>query len=148
MIVFLDTSALVKLYLVEDGSETLQNRVENTVVAVSPLTYGEIHATFARRLRENLLTPDEHNLLCEAFEADWSTLLQIPFSREVLSQIPGLCRRHPLRGADAMQLACSLMLREEDVEVFFVASDRQLLTAASAEGVGVLDPAGDSSTEP
>jgi uncharacterized protein with PIN domain len=67
LIVFLDTSALVKLYLLEPGSETLLNQVANAVVAVSPLTYGEMHATFARRLRENLLTTEEHQLLCKAF---------------------------------------------------------------------------------
>ncbi len=30
MIVFLDTSALIKLYIAEPGSEALQGRVENT----------------------------------------------------------------------------------------------------------------------
>lgn len=140
MIAFLDTSALVKLYIAENGTEALQRYVENAVVAVSPLTYGEAHATFARRLREGLLTSGEHPLLCQGFESDWDTLLQIPFSQEVLAQIPALCRSHPLRGADAMQMACCLMLREENVEVLFVTSDRQLLTACSAEGIEILDP--------
>jgi predicted nucleic acid-binding protein len=144
VIVFLDTSALVKLYLVEDGSEALRAHLENTIVAVSPLTFGEVYATFARRLREGLLTPGECDILGEAFEEDWITLLQIPFSREVLAQVPGLCRRHPLRGADAMQLACALLLHQEEVEVLFGTSDRQLLAAARAEGVAVLDPADSS----
>jgi len=140
VIVFLDTSALVKLYIAESGSDALQDRIENTVAAVSPLTYGETYATFARRLREDLLTAEEHRLVSGAFEKDWTTLLQIPFSKDVLTQIPNLCRRHPLRGADAMQLACALMLRDEDVEVLFVTSDQQLLRAGNVEGVSTFDP--------
>ena len=142
MILFLDTSALVKLYVNESGSEALSERVENTLVAVTPLTYGEIYATFARRLREGSLGSEEHEKLCANFENDWPTLLQIPFSREVFAQVPGLCRRNPLRGADAMQMACSLMLQGEGVEVLFVANDQQLLTAASTEGLAVFDPVG------
>lgn len=140
MIVFLDTSALVKLYIAETGSQALQHQLENTVVAVSDLTYGETYATFARRLREDLLTAEEHLALCKAFEEDWWTVIRIPFSTDVLSHIPGLCSRHPLRGADAMQLSCAMMLMNEDVDVLFATSDQRLLAAASAEGMAVLDP--------
>ena len=140
MIVFLDTSALVKLYIVETGSEALLARIENAVVAVSQLTYGETYATFARRLREGLFTADEHQALCSAFEADWKTLIRIPFSDEVLAHVPGLCQRYPLRGADAMQLASASMLGSEDVELLFVTSDQRLLAAGRAEGFAVFDP--------
>lgn len=140
MIVFLDTSALVKLYIVETGSQALLSRIENTVVAVSQLTYGEIYATFARRLREGLLTADEHQSVSTAFEDDWRTLIRLPFSDEVLSHVPGLCQRYPLRGADAMQLACASMLGSEDVELLFVTSDQRLLAAGRAEGFAVFDP--------
>ena len=142
MILFLDTSALVKLYVLESGSRALHERIKHSLLAVSPLTYGEMHATFARRMRDGLLTPDEHMRLCEEFEANWTSLLQIPFSTRVLALVPGLCQRHPLRGADAMQLACALMLRQEDVQAVFTCSDRQLLTAARAEEVETFDPAG------
>lgn len=140
MIVFLDTSALVKLYIAENGSQALQVRVDNIVVAVSQLTYGESYATFARRLREGFLAAEEHEAVCEAFEHDWRTVMRIPFSDDVLTHVPGLCRRYPLRGADAMQLACAAMLRDEDVEVLFSTSDQRLLAAASAEGLAVFDP--------
>jgi len=52
VILFLDTSALVKLYLAETGTEALLGRIGNTAAAVFHLTYGETYATFARRLRE------------------------------------------------------------------------------------------------
>jgi len=140
VIAFLDTSALVKFYLDEVGSGALQERIEGETVAVSQLTYGETFATFARRLRDELVTAEEHRELCDVFTDDWETFSRIPFSDEVLAHVPGLCHRHPLRGADAMQLACATMLHEEKLEIRFFTSDRQLLTAARAEGLAVFDP--------
>ena len=140
MIRFLDTSALVKLYLEETGSQGLAERLQGKTLAVSHLTYGETYATFARRLREDLLDLDEHQALCETFAENWSGFLQVPFSDAVLANVPSLCQRYPLRGADALQLASALMLRDEELDVFFVASDRQLLTAARGERLSTLDP--------
>lgn len=140
MIAFLDTSALIKLYIAEDGSQALKERVGDEVLAVSQLTYGETFATFARRFRENLLSAEEHQELGEVFANDWEAFLKIPFSDDVLLHVPELCRRHPLRGADAMQLACALMLRQEQLEILFATSDQRLLAAARGEGLAVFDP--------
>ena len=52
MTLFLDTSALVKLYLDEPGSHSIRERVTESTVALSDVAYGEIYATFARRFRE------------------------------------------------------------------------------------------------
>ena len=141
MILFLDTSALVKLYIAEPGSEALLRKIPGKLVAVSHLAYAEAHATFARRRREDLLTADEYELVLDSFEADWGTTIQVPVSDEVLALVPELCRDHPLRGADALQLAAALMIHRQGVEVHFATSDRQLLSVAEEEGLTVFDPA-------
>lgn len=140
MILFLDTSALAKLYLDEPGSLSMQERVKETAVALSHLAYGEIYATFARCFRESLLNEEEHGAVCAAFEEDWSAVFRIPLSAEVLAQVPRLCRHHPLRGADALHLASAVMLDERDIQVTFASSDRRQLEAAAAEGLAAFDP--------
>ncbi len=140
MILFLDTSALVKLYIAEPGSEAMRSRVSDQLIAVSQLAYAEAHATFARRRREDLLTADEFQLLIDNFEHDWQTTLQIPVSEQVLPLVPDLCRDHLLRGADALQLAAALMVHRQGVEVHFATNDQRLLDAAEAEGLTVFDP--------
>ena len=140
MIRFLDTSALIKLYIAEHGSQRLVEWLADSAVAVSQLTYGEVFATFARRRREHLVSDEEHTRLCTAFEHDWGGFFRLHFSDAALSHVPGLCHRHPLRGADALQLACATLLRDEGLELILATSDRQLLTAAKAEGLQVFDP--------
>ncbi len=108
--------------------------------ATTPLTCAEIHATFARRGREGLLGPDELDRLQQQFAEDWDELLRVPTLDGVLALVPGLCARHPLRGADALQLASALFLRQEGLEVTFACADHALLGAAAGEGLAVFNP--------
>ena len=140
MILFVDTSVLVKLYIAEPGSERMRESAAQEVrIAASVLAFAEIHATFARRRREALLLAPELEELLLRFADDWEELLQVPVGAEVLAFIPELCKRHPLRGADAVHLASALLLRQE-LEVLFACSDGSLLAAAAAEGLAIFNP--------
>lgn len=141
MILFADSSAFVKLYLREPGTDRMRTLAAAHQVAVSSLAYAELHATFARRKREGSLTTQDLDTVREHFEEDWKGVLQITAGREVLAPIPTLCERHPLRGADAVHLASALLLRDRGLDVTFACSDQRLLDAAGAEGLAPLDPA-------
>lgn len=68
---FVDTGALVKLYLTEPGSEELVALALRGKLAVSVLTYAEDYATHARLLPSGDLTLDERAELSDAFEVHW-----------------------------------------------------------------------------
>jgi len=141
LILFLDTSALVKLYIAEPGSERMREFVaRGEPMAASVLAFAEIHATFTRRRREELLQASELEQLQLAFANDWEELTQVPVGSAVLQLVPGLCGRHPLRGADAVHLASALLLHQEGIEITFACSDRHLVGAATAEGLVTFDP--------
>lgn len=140
MILFADSSALIKLYLPEPGSDRMLAAAEAAELAISPLAVAELHAAFARRLREGLLMVAEYDRVAVQFEAERELMIDVLPDANLLSRIPALCRSHPLRGADALQLASALALQREGLEVTFAASDRALLTAAAVEGLPTLDP--------
>jgi uncharacterized protein with PIN domain len=53
MILFCDSSALLKLYIVEAGSDLVKARVDEAeAVAVSRIAWAETHASLSRRARE------------------------------------------------------------------------------------------------
>lgn len=140
MILFADTSALIKLYIEEPGSEAMARLARRSRLAVSVLAYAEVYATFARRLRESLLSEEEHDELVESYERDWQTMILVPVRSAVLGVVPRLVGENPLRGADAVHLASALFLQASGLEVMFAAADRQLVTAGRAEGLQVFNP--------
>ena len=141
MIFFVDSSALVKLYVEEPGSDRMRSLADRERhLAASDLAFAEIHASFARRRREGHFRPEEFEELAQRWTEDWQSLMRVPIGAEALAIIPGLCETHPLRGADAIHLASALLLQEHGLEVTFTCSDRVLLEAARSEGLFLYDP--------
>lgn len=140
MILFADTSALIKLYIEETGSEGMAERSRRASMALSVLAYAEVYATFARRLRESLLTDEEHGAVTESFERDWQSAVLVSLRPALMGRIPRLVREHPLRGADAVHLASALLLREAGLELTFAVADGRLAEAAGKEGLETFDP--------
>lgn len=140
--VFLDTSALVKVYVSERGSDVVRDLVGRRATLVCAMAYVEARAVFARRERE---VPADTLALGDArrlFEGHWSRLGVMALTPALLRDAASLCDRHPLRAGDAVQLAAALCAWREGASITFLASDRRLLDAARAEGLEVLDPEG------
>lgn len=140
MILFADTSALIKLYIEEDGSEAMAERARRSRIALSVLAYAEVYSTFARRLREALLTEEEHDEVADRFERDWQSVIAVAVRPPLIGRVPRLVREHPLRGADAVHLASALALQEAGVDVMFAVADGRLVEAAALEGLEVFNP--------
>jgi uncharacterized protein len=72
-------------------------------------------------------------------EAFFDTCHEVSASEEVRIRAIRLLRAHPLRAADALQLAAALVAcREEPASLPFVSSDQRLKKAAEREGFTVL----------
>jgi hypothetical protein len=133
---FLDTSALVKRYVVETGSAEVRRVFRSGTVAVARIAYAELAAALARRWRDGALSEDTLDSIQERVDRDFSKLVVVEIRPAVVARVPGLVRRHPLRGYDAVQLSAALTIRAEGA-VDLWASDGVLLGAARSEGFKV-----------
>ena len=154
---YLDSSALIKRYQVEAGTDALNARLQTEAkglraVFTSVLTYAEIHAALARRAREQVLSPEEAAAISDEFDADWVLSLgPIELGTSVLGLVRDVVKGLSLRGADAIHLASALWLRDMATlgvkpdqykgPVIFVCSDKQLARAASKHKLEIFDPA-------
>lgn len=118
----------------------MAERAWHSRIALSVLAYAEVYSTFARRLRETLLTTEEHAELVDRFERDWQSVIAVAARPPLIGQVPRLVKEHPLRGADAVHLASALALREAGLEVTFAVADGQLVEAAALESLEVFNP--------
>lgn len=140
MILYLDSSSLVKIYLEEAESDLVREWVEAAeAVATSRVAYPEILSTFTRRKEEGDLDLDTLELLHESLDSDWAEFVLLPLRER---RAGALAMKHVLRGFDAVHLAAVSELREilGDDTVLFSSFDGRLVRAARAEGVTVLLP--------
>ncbi len=138
MTLYLDTSALVKLLVAEDGSDAVRAAAERApALATSHLTWVEIHSALARMLAGGRLTRRVHARQLEAFGALWEDLVVVPADQPLVEHAAQLAQRHALRGFDALQLAAALELLPAG-EVSFACWDERLNLAAARERLALL----------
>jgi predicted nucleic acid-binding protein len=137
MMLYLDTSALVKLYVDEPKSEVVKNAVgQADAVATSLLAYAEARAAFARSRREGRFAPQVYRRIVGAFEEDWNRYVAVEVTDALVKAAGLLAESRALRGYDALHLASALSLQSRvPVPVSFMAFDRNLMTAARLEGL-------------
>lgn len=143
---YLDTSALVKLYVREPGTDEmirLADAASGNTMAMLALSRVEFRAAVRRRERLSDVSREIADTLIATMEAHLENIYLVhPVTDSVIEEATALLDRHPLRAYDAVQLAGCLSLRARSNErPSFVCSDRVLLRAAESEGLAVLDPA-------
>ena len=135
MILYLDTSSLVKLYIEEVGTADVRELVANAqVAATSDVAYPEMRAALARRHRDGSLSSVHFRAAKRAVDADWPTYLAVSATAALCREAGGLAERHRLRGFDAIHLASFMeVLRTASVAtVSFSSFDAALNRAAAA----------------
>lgn len=138
MIYFLDTSALVKRYVTEPGSEQVRRLLRRKVdIALARITEAESYAAIARAVRMNVLTEDDRERAFEQIAEDIAAARVVEIRGRVVSAVRDLVVRWPLRGYDAIQLSCALRLQSENLAVAFWCADDELANAARGEGMRV-----------
>ena len=130
---YLDTSALAKLYLAGPESQLVSKTVEvnSSWLATSRVTYAEVLSVLARCLRANRLSPAAYRLQKKAFLDDWNAMIVVELTTEVLSDAARLIERHGLRALDAIHLCSALWVGQPAFACF----DDRLRSAAAAEGL-------------
>jgi len=139
---FWDSSALIPLVLAERSTTRVKRWLrEDPDVIVWALTRVELLSALARRRREEpesapQLLAARRDLL-GAWE-QWSEVTAVELVRRYAERV---VETHPLRAADALQIAAALVAAEGDpATIEFVSLDRNLAEAAEREGFGVLGP--------
>lgn len=138
--IYLDTSALIKRYIWESGSEQIRQVFrDNVLIITSKIAYAKIYAAFTRRMREGHLTRVRYRQISRFFELEWPAYLIVEVHDEVLHLSRDLIKKYPLRGFDALHLASANSLRQHlKTSITFGGADQRLLESAKAEGFKLL----------
>ncbi len=146
---FCDSSAIVKRYVNEIGSNYVDNLADSksgNIILLARITRVEFAAAVARRLKSgSIIATDAQNALA-AFQHDLTNnYFTVEITPLLLSAAVTLATKHALRGYDAVQLAATLEASDERIAnglapLTLVSADTELNNAAQAEGLNVENP--------
>ena len=140
MVNFWDTSAVVPLLVREGGTDVREAQLkEASGVVAWWATRVECVSALCRREREGALSALAVHAALQRLELlaeQWMIVLP---SEVILPRAERLLRVHPLRAADAIQLAAALLATKEETQNSrFFTADKQLAEAARKEGFTVF----------
>lgn len=138
---FFDTSALVKRYHVEIGSDKVDKvfNDEDGIFLISELAIVELASALQRKKsRGEITATDMNNTLARFAESVLRNLIVVGFRSGFIQRARDLVLKHDLRTLDAFQLAAALEF--EPLSPIFVCADDRLSDVARTVGFTVLNP--------
>jgi len=139
VILYLDTSSLVKLYVTESHSGLVRAWTEEAeIIATCRVAYPEMLSALNRRFKAGDLEKRDYDQLVKAFSGEWRRFAVIDFDELAAGR---LVAAYGLRGFDAVHLSAAGLLRSSGnaPAVAFSSFDEKLNRAAVAEKFTVLN---------
>ncbi|MBU4225605.1 MAG: type II toxin-antitoxin system VapC family toxin [Chloroflexi bacterium] len=139
MIIYLDTSALLKQYIGEQGAEEVKQLLRKASgVGTAVLTKTEIASAMSRAVRGGIISPEAGQDAWGEFLKDWPFLTRLLISTRLVEHSASLAWQHRLRAYDAIHLAAALLWQERlNMPVTLATFDRNLWLAGREAGMSV-----------
>lgn len=138
--IYFDTSALVKKYILEPGSDQVSSYYAGAeMVGTAMIAPPEMASALSRGMRMDKITEDEASLAWNAFTEDWNMLYLVNVTSPLVARASSLVWEQGLRGYDAVHLAALLTWREAlGQEILLAAFDAGMRKAAKRLNIVVI----------
>lgn len=142
MILFCDTSALMKLFVEEQHSDTVCRATESAaLIAVSQLTWVEMCAALSLKQRTRQIDAPQAVLALQELREEWVRYTKLAVDQALVSAAAELAQSFGLRAYDSLQLASAQRTHSQTGNTLtFACFDKQLNAAAVALGIRTLTP--------
>ncbi len=140
MNLYIDASALIKLFIQETYSDEIRGLVENAnLVATGLITRAETAAGINRLTRMKVVNQAECEAALGNFRREWGDYHRILVTEQIVIRADFLTGQYSLRGYDAVHLACALTWSELlGAPVLLATFDKELHNAAQKSGMEVF----------
>ena len=148
MILYYDTSALLKLYIHERESDSVRDLYSQAgFVCTHLIAYVELLAGVAKGRSLGRLSADQQVRLLADIDTGWRQLEVVEIDETLAKRAGHLALRHLLRGFDAVHLAAAERVMAETpatAKFAFVGFDLRMRSTAESLGMHVLPVAAHS----
>jgi predicted nucleic acid-binding protein len=135
MLVFFDTSAFVKRYIREPGTDEVLDWCDRaTEIGLAGIVLPEIISAFCRLRRESLISGEQYGLLKSSLLADIEDAALCDLAPTVMAQTVLALENNTLRAMDAIHIGSAVILKAD----VFISADRRQCEAAVQVGLRVV----------
>ena len=140
MLLFCDTSALIKLLIDEPDSAQIHQASERAgLIAACRITWAEAMAAMARRQRDDPTSADDIETARQRLSLLWSSFTIVEVSQKLVEAAGRFADGFALKGYDSVQLAAAHELHvNTEQKVLFACYDRRLKQAAQLIQLDVM----------
>ncbi|PIY27873.1 MAG: VapC toxin family PIN domain ribonuclease [Comamonadaceae bacterium CG_4_9_14_3_um_filter_60_33] len=140
MILFFDTSALLKLFIKEQHSEAIcEASMAATLTMVSQLTWVEMCAALGLKQRTRQIDAPQATQALQELRDEWDRYSKLAVDQALITTAGELALTFGLRAYDSLQLASAQRAHSQAGNTLaFACFDKQLNAAATALGINTL----------
>jgi len=142
VILFFDTSALLKLFVREEYSEAIcQASRAASLIVVSQLTWVEMCAALGLKQRTRQIDVPQATQALQELRDEWDRFSKFAVDQALIITAGELALTFGLRAYDSLQLASAQRAHSQvGSNLAFTCFDKQLNAAATALGIHTLNP--------
>ena len=140
MILYCDTSALIKRYVREDYSDKVDELwADAKMFVISSVAYAESLSALCRKFREGLFSELEYSETMASFKSEYPQIIKVNVTSDLNIFVEELITKYILRGLVAIHLASALLLsKHNELSIHFACFDLPLHDAAKSEGLIIV----------
>jgi len=137
VIVYLDTSALVKRFVQENKTQEVNQLIQQADIAgSSSLTQVEMASALTKAVRLTWVPARDAENAWQDFVLQWPDFVRTPVSNIIIERASQLAWKYGLRGYDALHLATALIWQESmETNVTLATFDHELWLAGKKAGI-------------
>lgn len=110
MVIFIDSSSLLKHYVEEEGSQEVDRIFgSGETICISPITTIEIHAALKRKNEDGSIDRDTYKKACDFWLQDYTNFVIVPFGDELINRTISIIDERAVKTLDAIQVASALL---------------------------------------
>jgi len=134
MLVFFDSSAFVKRYIRESGTDQVLDWCDKaTEIGLASIILPEIISAFCRLRRESIISDIQYRQLKSLLLADIEDAALCDLAPTVLAQTISALENNTLRAMDAIHIASAVIMKAD----VFISADKRQCEAAVQAGLRV-----------
>ena len=139
MRLYFDTSALLKKYIAEIGSDNVDKLfLSATEIYISTIGKIETISSLRRLQIEKEINQNDYDVLKKEIIHDFKFYHLIDISDDVILSSVNTIDKYQLKSLDSIHLGSALSIK---INIdFFVSCDKKLLNAAKKEGFNIINP--------